>query len=42
LPEQIDENKEIKAISNKGILEITLPKAKQSQTKKITVKSNEK
>ena len=40
LPEKVDETKEIKATANKGILEITLPKTKQSQTKKITVKGS--
>lgn len=39
LPEQIDETKESSAKINKGILEVTLPKAKQSQSKKIQIKN---
>lgn len=39
LPIQIDENQELKANYNDGILSIALQKAKSGETKKITVKA---
>lgn len=38
LPEQVDENADIKATNENGLLTIELPKAQKGQTKKITVK----